>query len=69
MVASEPGVEYAALYYKPLEQAKTLALKQSKGNFDDKMLLDNQLRECIKWWIENVKHPTNLLCDQNQTLF
>ena len=55
MVASEPGVEYAALYYKPLKQAKTLALKQSKGNFDDKMLLDNQLRECIKWWIENVK--------------
>ena len=61
MVASEPGVEYAALYYKPLEQAKTLALKQSKGNFDDKMLLDNQLRECIKWWIENVKTSNKLI--------
>ena len=61
MIASEPGVEYAALYYKPLEQAKTLALKQSKGNFDDKMLLDNQLRECIKWWIENVKTSNKLI--------
>jgi hypothetical protein len=25
------------------------------------MLLDNQLRECIKWWIENVKTSNKLI--------
>ena len=39
MVASEPGVEFAPLYYKPLETVKDQALQISKGNFDEKFIV------------------------------
>ena len=38
MVASEPGVDYAALFYKPLEKVKEQQLRINKGNFDCYML-------------------------------
>ena len=34
MVASEPGVKYAPLYFKDLEQFKDKSLKGHQGNFD-----------------------------------
>ena len=32
MVAAEPGVEYAPLFYKPLEKIKDIFLQQYSGN-------------------------------------
>ena len=33
IVSSFPGVEYGPLYYRSLEQDKTQALRENKGNF------------------------------------
>ena len=39
MVASDPGVDYAALFFKPLEKVKVHQLHINKGNFDCYMKL------------------------------
>lgn len=55
LVATEPGVQYAPLFYKPLEIQKDLELKINRGNFDKTMLLTAESKECLLWWINNVK--------------
>ena len=55
LVASEPGVQYAPLYYKTLEIEKDQALKDSYRDFDKKMVLSQDAISCIKWWISNVR--------------
>ena len=39
LVATEPGVEYAQLRYKPLERIKEKHLKLNNGNFDSPMII------------------------------
>ncbi|MEW8542095.1 MAG: reverse transcriptase domain-containing protein, partial [Candidatus Thiodiazotropha sp.] len=58
MVAAEPGVKYAALYYKTLELDRDRALKLSARNFDANMCISIESVECIKWWIENLHHES-----------
>ena len=53
MVSCFPAVEYAELFYRQLEIDKTLALKETKGNFDAHMTLSDRARSDIKWWIAN----------------
>ncbi|XP_062572587.1 uncharacterized protein LOC134234524 [Saccostrea cucullata] len=53
-VASEPGVEYARLYYKTLEIEKDLALKLNRGNFEAHMTISHQSRILLNWWSLNV---------------
>ena len=48
-VAAEPGVQYAALYYKTMEIERDHALKVNRGNFDAKMCISLASRECIQW--------------------
>ena len=55
MVASEPGVQYAPLFYKPLEIEKDAVLKGVCGNFDSEMSLSSEGIVCVKWWISNVR--------------
>lgn len=54
-VASEPGVQYAPLYYKTLEIEKDEALKISRGNFDVYMSLSEEAVSCLYWWINNIE--------------
>ena len=54
MVAAEPGVKYAPLYYKTMEIERDQALKISQGNFDAKMNVSNQTKESLNWWIANI---------------
>lgn len=56
MVASEPGIEFVLLHYKPLETVKDQALQISKGNFDEKLTVTSEVRNCLIWWINNIKH-------------
>ena len=55
MVAAEPGVKYAAAYYKTLELDKDKALKVNKGNFEGDVSLSVQSKQCIHWWINNIE--------------
>ena len=54
LVASEPGVEYAPLYFRALEREKSEALKKSYGNFDEKMFISDEACADIQWFIDNV---------------
>ena len=55
MAASEPGVQYAPLFDKPLEIEKDAALKGVCGNFDSEMSLSTEGFDCVKCWISNVR--------------
>ena len=46
-VAAEPGVQYAALYFKTFAIERDHALKVNRGNFDAKMCISLASRECI----------------------
>ena len=54
MVAAEPGVKYAALYYKSLELDRDRELMHNARNFDASMSLTKESRLCIKWWLSNI---------------
>ena len=55
MVEAEPGVEYAPLFYKPLEKIKDINLRRSKGNFDNLMRISRDSKCVIQWWLTNLK--------------
>ena len=54
LVATESGIEYAPLYYKPLEKVKEEELNIHKGNFDSFMTIPDKIVPTINWWIDNV---------------
>lgn len=54
-VAAEPGVQYAALYYKSMEIERDSALKINKGNFDGYICISEESQICIQWWIDNIE--------------
>ncbi|CAG2245642.1 unnamed protein product [Mytilus edulis] len=55
LVASEPAVQYANFYVKPLEQKKDKALKINRGNYDAIMYLDCEIHKHLIWWINNIE--------------
>lgn len=59
IVASFQAVKYGPLYYRCIEEDKKLALKDSKGNFDDSMALSAKSRKDLKWWIDNILNAYN----------
>ena len=54
MVATFPGVEFAPLFYRRIENEKSKALKISKGNYQAIMSLSDKAKGDIQWWIENI---------------
>lgn len=58
MVAAEPGVKYAALYYKTLELDRDRELNLNARNFDANIHISKESKMCIKWWIRNLDHAS-----------
>ena len=54
LIATFSGVDYGRLYYRNLESNKIQALKHSKGNFDGSMIVTQDMREDLSWWIDNI---------------
>ena len=54
LVASQQGVEYAPLFYKPLEKYKDKILKQHRGNYNSFMTVPQSITPTIQWWIKNI---------------
>jgi hypothetical protein len=50
LVSSFPGVEYGQLFYRLLENEKSQALSQARGNFELHMSLSEDSRQDLKWW-------------------
>ena len=61
-VSVEPGVRYAALYYKLMEIERDEALKINRGNFDATICLSEESRLCIQWWIDNIDTSFRPIC-------
>ena len=55
LVATHHGVEYAPLFYKPLEKVKEQEFKKQKGNYNSFMTIPKHVKTVIKWWIQNVE--------------
>lgn len=54
LVATELGVNYTPLYYKPLEKIKEQELKVHAGNYDSFMTIPPSTLPMLNWWIENI---------------
>ena len=54
LVATQQGVEYAPLFYKPLEKVKEGELKKHGGNYNSFMTIPKKVHPVINWWIDNV---------------
>jgi hypothetical protein len=61
MVAAESGVQYAPLFYKPLEQTKEKYLRKSRGDFNKFMYIHANIKHHIKWWIDNISDSKKLI--------
>jgi hypothetical protein len=51
-----PGVQYGPFHYRCLQYDKNAALRQNKGNFDRLMVLSENSKSELRWWIENIHH-------------
>lgn len=54
LVASQPGVQFAPLFFKDLEHEKEEALRIAKGNYDSKITLSKTASDFLLWWIDNL---------------
>jgi hypothetical protein len=59
LVASFVAVKYGPLFYRNLEQDKSNALKQNKGDFDQLMRLSAKAIRELLWWIEEIDTTFN----------
>jgi hypothetical protein len=54
MVAAEPAVTHAPLFYKPLEKLKEAQLNKAKGNFDHYMFIPHSVVDSLNWWLQTI---------------
>ena len=55
MVAAFPGVQYAPMYYRTLDNEKSAALRHVQGNYEACMQLSVTARADIQWWVDNIE--------------
>ena len=65
IISCFPGVLYGPLYYRHLEQTKSEALKESKGNFDVVMSLLANAKLEVNWWIANIGNASKPISREN----
>lgn len=54
LVAAIPAVELGKLHYRNLEAGKIAALKQAHGNFDRPLIITDDMKLDLAWWLENM---------------
>jgi len=62
MVSCFPGVKYAPLYYRALENDKTDALKMNGWNLNERMLISGIAKKVMSWWLSNIDNDP---CDSS----
>ena len=58
MVASFVAVPLGPLYYRVLEKDKNRALSKNKGNWERKMLVSEESKNELRWWVENTEEQS-----------
>ena len=56
LVSSFSAVMYGPLYYQQLERDKSIATKDSKGNYNTPMSLSPEAKMESQWWIEEASN-------------
>lgn len=54
MISTFSAVENGPLFYRQIENEKILALKQNKGNYNAYMIISDEMKGELKWWIDNL---------------
>ena len=65
VVSSFPGVAYGPLFYRDLEMAKTEALKLERGNYDSTMVLSDDMKSELQWWVDDLETATSPFSNGN----
>lgn len=68
MVSSFHGVAHGPLFYRLIDNEKSLALARSRGNFDALMKLSSNSISDIQWWIDNIDNATNSIVRDRPSL-
>lgn len=61
LISACPGAKYGWLYTKKLKHDKFIALKNSANNLEKRMIITNEMKEDLKWWIKYVFLIKNLI--------
>lgn len=59
LTSASPAVPYGWMYTKLFEREKFLALRESHDNYDDKMILNENLKVDFSWWEQHVMTSRN----------
>lgn len=54
LVSTFSAVEYGRLHYREIEKEKIQALKTSKGDFDSEMIVTENMKIDLLWWVSNL---------------
>ena len=54
MLSYSPTVQYGRVHVKEVELQKNAALKEAKGNFEQKMRVSGKALTDIEWWVQNI---------------
>ena len=68
LVASFPGVEAGPLYYRRLDNAKNMAIKSARGDFNQTVRITDELKLDLKWWLDNIHDASKPIDRGNHTL-
>ena len=62
LVSSFPGVLHGPLFYRHLENDKTTALRECKGNYSARMTLSAESQQELQWWYDNIDNADYKIC-------
>ena len=68
LVSSFPGVLHGPLFYRHLENDKTTALRESKGNLSAYMTLSEESLQELRWWCANIENVDYQVCIPNSKI-
>ena len=61
LVATQQGVEYAPLFFKPLEKIKEYELRKHHSKYNSFMTVPKYVEPTIEWWIHNFDSSYKLI--------
>ena len=56
---------FGPLFYRDLEMAKTEALKLNRGSYDSTMVLSDDMKSELQWWVDNLETASSPISNGN----
>ena len=61
LTSNMPGVMYGPIHYRSLGMSKTMALQDTRGNYDQPMTFSSIAKQDLHWWVNNVEAGYNVV--------